>query len=333
VKETARQPHQDRALLAACALLMAILAPGFARYLQAQANKPANSESSKPPKKSRDRDIKVDVQLTLVNVTVTDPFNRLVTGLERNNFRVFEDGTEQEIVHFASEDVPISIGVIFDMSGSMSDKIDKSRLAAMQFLKTANPQDEFFLVDFNDRAQLLSPFTGNIEELQDHMLYTAARGRTALFDAIYLGLSQMKGARNAKHALLIISDGGDNHSRYSEGDIRSFLREADVQLYAIGIYEPAGICPTTEECEGPSLLNEMTEMSGGRTFTVHNLNELPDTATKISMELRNQYVLGYRPSSHARDGKWRKIKVKLRPPKGLPPLTIYAKYGYYGPGR
>ncbi len=330
MRDSARQPHRKWFKLAACLILVS----GIAAALSAQSPSPALPNAAHPASNSRDRSIKVDVDMVLVNVTITDPFNRLVTGLEQENFRVFEDNVEQEVVHFSSEDVPISIGVIFDVSGSMADKVDRSRMAAVQFFKTANPQDEFFLVNFNDRAQLVSPFTGSIEELQDRMLYTPARGRTAMLDAIYLGLSQMKGARNTKRALLIISDGGDNHSRYNEADIRNFLKEADVELYAIGIYEPSGSRPTPEEEEGPMMLNELSEMSGGRTFAVEasNLNELPDIATKISMELRNQYVLGYRPSNKARDGKWRKIKVRLRPPKGLPPLTVYAKYGYYGAG-
>jgi Ca-activated chloride channel family protein len=275
--------------------------------------------------------IRVDVELALVNVTVTDPYNRLVTGLENDNFRVFEDNLEQEITHFSTEDVPVSIGVIMDLSGSMSNKIDKSRVAALQFFKTANPLDEFFVVSFNERAQLTSPFTTSMEDLESRLLFTSARGRTALLDAVYLGLSQMKGARNAKKALLIISDGGDNHSRYSESDVRRFVKEAGVQLYAIGIYDPAGSRGTPEEATGPALLGEITDMSGGRTFPISNLNDLPDIAIKIGMELRNQYVLGYRPSNRARDGKWRKVKVKLRPPKGLPPLNVYAKSGYYSP--
>jgi Ca-activated chloride channel homolog len=318
--------------LTACALLASTFC--LIPSVRAQSESPLqpNPASSSSPDKKRPRPLKQEVNLVLVNATVTDPYGRLVTGLEQDNFRIFEDNSEQEVVHFSSEDVPISIGVIFDMSGSMADKFEKSRLAAVQFFKTANPQDEFFLVNFNDRAQLASPFTASVEELQNRLMFTAAHGRTALFDGIYLGLSQMKAARNTKRALLIISDGGDNHSRYSEGDVRSFLKEADVQLYAIGIYEPQGYCPTPEECSGPSLLNEMTGMTGGRTFRVNDLNELPDIATKISMELRNQYVLGYRPSNHTHDGKWRKIKVRLRPPKGLPPLSIYAKYGYFAPG-
>ncbi len=325
LKPAAKQPHALRVLLAACA----VLALGFSTSLFTQEDTPL-----KPPagKSRHDKAIRLDVDMVLANLTVTDPYGRLVTGLEQDNFRVFEDNTEQEVMHFSSEDVPISIGMIFDMSGSMANKVEKSRLAAVQFCKTANPKDEFFLVNFNDRAQLASPFTESIDELQNRLLFTAARGRTALLDAIYLGLSQMKGARNAKRALLIISDGGDNHSRYSEGDIRNFLKEADVQLYAIGIYDRDSCDSTPEECQGPELLSEMTEMTGGRTFAVSNLNELPDIASKISMELRNQYVIGYKPSNRARDGKWRKIKVKLRPPKGLPPLTVYAKTGYYAPG-
>jgi Ca-activated chloride channel family protein len=276
--------------------------------------------------------IHFDVDLALVNVTVTDPYNRLVTGLEPDNFRVFEDSIEQEVITFSAEDVPISIGVIFDFSGSMSNKVGKAREAAVQFFKTANPQDEFFLVSFNERAELTSSFTNSVEDLQTSMMLTAPKGRTALLDAIYLGLSQMRGAHNAKRALLILSDGGDNHSRYNESDIKRLVREADTQLYAIGIFDPLGNRNRTpEELGGPSLLGEVTEMTGGRVFAVEKLDELPDIASKIGMELRNQYVLGYRPSNKAHDARWRKLKIKLRAPKGLPPLTVYSKMGYYAP--
>jgi Ca-activated chloride channel family protein len=162
-------------------------------------------------------------------------------------------------------------------------------------------------------------------------MFTAAHGETALFDGIYLGLSQMKGAHNTKKALLIISDGGDNHSRYTIADVRNFIKEADVQIYAIGLYSPNGGL-TPEELGGPSLLGDLTAMTGGRAFVVNQVSDLPDIASKISMELRNQYVIGYRPSDHAHDGRWRKIKVKLHPPKGLPPLTVYSKSGYFAPG-
>ncbi len=278
--------------------------------------------------------VHLDVELALVNVTVTDPYNRLVTGLEPDNFRIFEDNIEQEVVNFSSEDVPISIGVILDLSGSMANKLGKAKQAALQFFKTANPQDEFFLVGFNEHAELLSPFTSNVEDLQTRMLSASAKGRTALLDAIYLGLSQMRGAQNGKRALLIISDGGDNNSRYNEKDIKRLVREADTQLYSIGIFDPFEYrSRTPEELNGPSLLSEMTDLTGGRAFTAENLNDLPDIAAKIGEELRNQYVLGYHPSNKAHDARWRKIKIKLRTPKGLPPLTAYAKTGYYAPSR
>src|ERR1700723_2355702 len=329
LKYRATQPGARWGLAAVCAvgILFATLffvTPTWAQNVAPGPVKPNTSE--KLGKK-----LKTETEMTLVNVTITDPYGRLVTGLEQDAFRIFEDNTEQEIVRFSSEDVPISIGVIFDMSGSMTDKIDKSRLAAVQFFRTANPQDEFFLVDFNDRAELVSSFTASVEELQNRLMFTAAKGETALFDGIYLGLSQMKGAHNTKKALLIISDGGDNHSRYTEADIRKYAREADVQIYAIGLYDEGG-GRTPGESLGPSLLAELTEMTGGRAFAVPNISDMPDIASKISMELRNQYVVGYRPSNRTHDGKWRKVKIKLRPPKGLPPLPVFARTGYYAPG-
>src|SRR5262245_9750249 len=227
-----------------------LVLPGFTQVWSPQQNAPRQN----PPLANSGKPIQMDVQLALVNVTVTDPYNRLVTGLEKENFRVFEDNTEQEVVQFSSEDVPISIGVIFDMSGSMSDKVDKARQAAVQFFKTANPRDEFFLVTFNNRAQLISPFTMSVEELQTSMLTATAKGSTSLFDGIYLGLSEMRGARNGKRALLIISDGGDNHSRYNLVDIRNFVKESDCQLYAIGVYDRADMGRTREESLGPTLL-------------------------------------------------------------------------------
>lgn len=321
-------------LVGFCSLvLLCLLAP-----LPALADDPPRSNDQAIPatlpertSSRSDRTIRVDVDLVLVSVTVTDPYNRLVTGLEKENFKIFENQAEQDILHFSSEDVPISLGVIFDISGSMSNKLDKSRMAALQFLKTANPADEFFLVTFSDRAAEQTGFTSSIEEVQSKLMFTRAHGRTALFDGIYLGLNEMRSSHNARRALLIISDGGDNHSRYTENDIKRFVRESDVQLYSIGIFNPIGSRPTPEEVAGPMLLGNLTEMTGGRSFTIQNIDDLPDVATKISIELRNQYVIGYRPHNRARDGRWRKIRVKLAAPPGLPPLNVYAKTGYYAP--
>ncbi len=275
------------------------------------------------------RPLKVDVSLVLVPVTVTDPMNRLVTGLDKENFTLFEGKNQQEIRHFSSEDAPISLGVIFDMSGSMSSKIERAREAAVEFFKTANPQDEFFMITFADRPEQISDFTQSVEDIEGKLIYTIPKGRTALLDAIYLGVNKMRQAKYPKRALLIISDGGDNHSRYTESEIKSMVKEADVMVYAVGIYDH--YFPTEEEKLGPQLLTDITELTGGRAFTVDNPNDLADVATKIGIELRNQYVLGYRPTSPGHDGKWRKIKVKLNPPRGLPPLRVYAKTGYYAP--
>jgi Ca-activated chloride channel homolog len=314
-------------------LLLCIIVWNFQEMAAAQSSILDDVKHNTPGQTiNRGQPLHLDVELALVNATVTDPHDRLVTGLEIDNFRIFENNVEQEIEYFSSEDVPISIGVIFDLSGSMRNKIGKSKEAALQFFKTANPQDEFFLVGFNDRADLMSPFTSSVEDLQSRLLSLSVKGRTALLDAIYLGLNEMRTARNAKRALLIISDGGDNHSRYMENDIKRLVREADTQLYSVGVFEPLDFRNRTpEELNGPTLLNEVTELTGGRAFDVENVNELPDIAAKIGAELRNQYILGYRPSNKLHDARWRKIKIKLRAPKGLPPLSVYAKTGYYAP--
>ncbi len=277
-------------------------------------------------------DIRVDANLVLIPVTVTDPFNRFVTGLERENFKIIEDHQEQVISQFSSEDAPLSVGVIFDCSGSMGQKLEKSRLAVAQFFKTSNPDDEFFLVQFSNTADLIQPFTRNPEEIQNRLTFTRSKGQTALLDAIYLGLHEMKKARNARKALLVISDGGDNNSRYTEGEVKNLVKEADVQVYAIGIYEPyANRGRTPEEAAGQGLLTEIAEQTGGRQYPVDNMNELPDIASKIGVELRNQYVLGYAPQNQERDGKYRHVQVKLVQPKGLPPLRAFFRQGYYAP--
>lgn len=274
----------------------------------------------------------MDTTLVLINVTVTDPMNRFVTGLEKEHFRLFEDKVEQKVTHFASEDAPLSIGLVFDCSGSMGPKLAKSRQAAAAFFKTANPQDEFFLVQFNERPEVVVPFTVNTEEIQNRLAFTQSRGRTALLDAIYLAMNHMKKARNPRKALLVISDGGDNSSRYTESEIKNIVREADVQIYAIGIFEPIGNRGrTAEELAGPGLLSDIAEQTGGRHYPVENINELPDVAAKIGIELRNQYMLGYTPTNQEKDGKYRRVVVRLVQPKGLPPLRAFWRLGYYAP--
>ncbi len=273
--------------------------------------------------------IRMNVDMVLVPITVTDPVNRLVTGLEQDDFQVFENNGPQKIRTFANEDAPVSIGIIFDLSGSMSSKLLRARESILQFIKTANPEDEFFVIGFNDRPELIEDFTNSVEDIQARLVTVRSGHRTALLDAIYYGVAKMKEARHERKALLIVSDGGDNRSRYTEGEVRSQVRESDVELYSIGIFDPYAATP--EERTGPQLLNELCDETGGRLFRVDDLSEMGDIAEKISTELRNQYVIGYMPKDLSRDGKWRKVKVKLNPPEGLPPLTVHARTGYYAP--
>src|SRR5271154_4030823 len=307
--------------------------------LHAADEKVAIEPRAKPGDKAKEAaldrrpgNIRVDATLVQINVTVTDPLNRFVTGLEKEHFKLFEDKVEQEIVQFSSEDAPLSIGLVFDTSGSMGSKLQKSRQAAAQFFKTANPADEFFLVQFNDRPELVVPFTTDTENIQTRLQFAQSKGKTALLDGVYMAMNQMKKARNPRKAILIISDGGDNSSRYTETEVKNAVREADVQIYAMGIFEGmASRGRTPEELSGPALLSELTEQTGGRHFAVDNLAELPDVAAKIGIELRNQYMLGYSPKNATRDGKYRRVQVRLVKTTGLPQLKASFRTGYYAP--
>lgn len=295
---------------------------------KAPSEEPANDLATRQPT------LRVDTNMVLINVTVTDPLNRFVTGLEAENFKLFEDKSEQRIASFASEDAPLSVGLVFDASSSMGSKLQKARLATAQFFKTANPEDEFFLVQFNDKPEMIQGFTTNTEEIQNRLTFTQAKGRTALLDGIYMALNHMKKARNTRKAILVLSDGGDNSSRYTETEIKNLVREADVQIYAIGLFEGmSGRSRTPEEMSGPGLLNDIAEQTGGRHFPVENINDLPDVAAKIGMELRNQYVIGYIPTNANRDGKYRRVQVKINPIRGLPTLRAFWRQGYYAPAQ
>jgi len=283
----------------------------------------------------RRADLRIDTTLVLVPVSVTiAATGKLLTGLEKENFELTEDKAGQEIVSFGSEDVPLSIGVVFDTSGSMGAKLERSRQAVAQFMRTANPEDEFFLVQFNDRPELTVPFTSHPEDVQSHLTWVQSKGRTALLDGVAMAMNEMKKGKNGRKALLIISDGGDNSSRFTESEVRNWVREGDVQIYAIGIFEPMGSRGRTpEEMSGPGLLSDLAEQTGGRNFSVENLADLPDVAAKIGLELRNQYILGYNPKNAARDGKYRKVEVKLVKVKDLPPLRARYRPGYVAPSQ
>jgi len=330
-----RSASDKRCLAVVLGLLFVVasgLGQGVAQEFQTDRNAQSPIGGDKPNRFDFSRfasALRVNVDLVLVPVTVTDSYGRLVTGLDKQHFRVYEGKEEEQITHLSSEDSPVSLGIILDTSGSMKGKIERARDAVMKFLETANPQDECFLVTFADFPQLVTDFTDSCEELQNQLLSVTPRGSTALLDAIYVGTSQMRKAKYARKALLIISDGGDNHSRYGEREMKSLVREADTLVYAIGTYD--SYFSTLEEQMGPALLGDISEETGGRMFTVNNAKDLADAATQISVELRNQYVLGYRPKDPKYDGKWHKIKVKMLLPRGSPALTAHAKRGYYAP--
>ncbi len=274
--------------------------------------------------------IKQNVDLVLVPVSVTDGRQRLVTGLDQSNFQVLEGKKVQEIRHFSNEDAPVSLGVIVDTSGSMKDKMERVREAVTQFCEIANVQDEFFMITFSDEPHVATDFTNTAEDIERELLYIHSKGRTALLDAIYMGIEKMRQARYSKKALLVISDGGDNHSRYGEREVKSAVKESEVMIYAIGTFDR--YVSTQEEMVGPGLLANVTQVTGGRAFTLEDPNEMPAVAHRIGTELRTQYVLGYRPQKAPHDGKWHKISVKLKLPAKLSFLRVHAKTGYYAGG-
>jgi len=271
--------------------------------------------------------IHTDSRLVLVPVSVTDPMERFVTGLNRDNFEVFEGAKPQRIQHFYSEDTPVSLGIILDVSGSMSDKLERVRDAVNQLCEVSNPQDEYFMITFADEPRLAVDFTTNPDELRKELAFIQPKGRTSLLDAIRLGLRQVKKAKYGRRALLIISDGGDNHSRYGEREIKGLAKESDVMMYSIGIFDR--YVPTPEEARGPALLSDIADPTGGRAFIVDNPNVMPAIARHIAMELRTQYVLAYRPQDTPQKSTWRKIRVRLRLPRKFPFLRAHAKTGYY----
>ena len=271
----------------------------------------------------------VNTDLITVTVTVTDIYGRYVSGLGKNAFNVFDDKLQQDISFFSDEDAPVSVGVIFDVSGSMSgDKISRAREALSHFIQTSHNSDEYFLIAFNSRAQLLLDRTRDGNAVLDKLTFVQTRNQTSLYDACYLGVEKVQRGTHPKRALLLISDGQDNDSRYTFGELRRVLKEADVVLYAIGILggNDAG---SSMGMEGQGILDELASVSGGKAFFPRTSAEMDDIFEQIALELRHQYSIGYKPANFVTNGKWHKIKVKITPPRGLPRLFVRSKEGYY----
>jgi Ca-activated chloride channel homolog len=282
-----------------------------------------------PPKEEKPTStLRVDTSLVLIPVTVNDPLNRPVTGLEKENFRLFDEKVEQTITQFAMDDEPVAVGLVFDTSGSMGEKLRTSRLAARSFFRTSNEdEDEYFLVEFDSAPRLAVPMTKNTGEIENQLLYSKSKGSTALLDALLLAIHEMRKSKKRKKALLVISDGGDNHSRYTPAEAQRIIRESDILIYAIGVF---GGGSTGEEYGGPMLLSRIAENTGGRLYEAVAA-ELPDIARKIGIDLRNRYVLGFSPTHQARDGKYHRVEVRIVPPRGLPKLHAHWRTGYFAP--
>jgi len=292
---------------------------------RAQVSIPARAKAgSELPGEIPRPDLRIDRTEVLVPVAVNDTYNRPVSGLEKENFRVFDDKVEQLITSFSMEDEPVAVGLVFDTSGSMSGAEREERMAATEFFKTANPEDEFALVEFDSSPRLVVPVTPDPAKVTYQLLFTHTRGSTALLDAVFLGLHEIKKSSKKRKALVVISDGGENNSRYTSSEIRNVVKESDVLIYSIGVFAD----PNYTDAGG--VLSGISEQTGGRMFKTQGAR-LSDIAQKISIDLRNRYLLGYVPSNRERNGRYHLVEVKVVPPKGLPPLRAHWRTGYYAP--
>jgi len=273
--------------------------------------------------------LRTNVDLVLVNVTVLDQAGRAVTGLEPTNFAVVDDKNPQVVRYLSKVDEPISLVVVLDASASMAPKLQEARKAFTELVNTSNPQDDFALIVIGDTPRVALHFDDSASDIQMAVDALQPDGATALWDGMYLGIKELKNSRYQRKAMVVISDGGDNHSRYTESELKSLLEEADAEVYAIGMFDR--YATRLEEKKGPLQLDEVTSVTGGRVFSAHDSAELSRAATQISHELRNQYVLGYYPSNRTRDGKWRKVKIRLAGPASQASYRLYAKKGYYAP--
>jgi Ca-activated chloride channel family protein len=315
-------------------LLVAGIAPQLSTAQQEKSAGGARPQPTPPPDGQDgsavgDGPVIVHTDLVTLTVTVTDQYGRYVSGLQQNAFKVFDDKEEQEITYFSDDDAPVSVGIVFDLSGSMSgDKISRARQALSRFIETSHNSDEYFLIGFNSRAQLLMERTRNGDAVLDKLTFIQTKGQTALYDACYLGVEKVQRGAHPKRAIILISDGQDNNSRYNFGEVRKLLKESDVVLYGIGIL--GGSDPgSTEGMLGQSILDELASVSGGKAFFPNSAAEMDEIFERIALELRHQYSIGYRPKSFANDGKWHKLKVKVTPPRGLPRLFVRSREGYY----
>jgi Ca-activated chloride channel family protein len=300
----------------------------------ASATKAAD-EKSVPPKPRRFT-VGVSVDLVMMYTSVFDEKGRFISGLRQEDFKVYEDGVRQEISSFSQEDTPISMGIVIDLSGSMEEKMDQVNQAALAFIKASNPQDETFLIGFNDEVELLQGFTNDIDEITDALENAVVFGGTALYDAIYLGVEEAhkKGTREKK-AIIVISDGEDLDSVYTLSELVKSVHASDVQVFCIGIVDelPKRKIFRLSKSEKEKYLDAMeriSEESGGKAYFIQDVSGIHGIVSEIAAELRNQYSIGYISSNDARDGTWRRVVIKL---DGNKDARIQHRNGYYAPSQ
>ncbi|MEO8596797.1 MAG: VWA domain-containing protein [Candidatus Solibacter sp.] len=268
---------------------------------------------------------RVDSRMVLLPVTVTDRNGKTITDLRREQFQILDDSRPVEIVSFTREEAPVSLGIVLDLSGSMQGKRNHAIHALREILKRTGPDDEAFLVTFAETPEMRVEFTRDVNSVVDPLLFAGTKGATALVDAVYMGLHEMKNARNPRRVLIVISDGGDNNSRYTEGELTSLALESDTQVYSVSIHEAA---MNIQERAGVFLLSKLSETTGGLQFVVRDRRDLPEIGAKLATAINNLYVLGYRPPEGFLSGKWRSVKIKLDNSTG-PKLRVTARTGYY----
>lgn len=274
-----------------------------------------------------DTPLKIQTDLVTMTLTVHDQWGRYVSNLTKKHFTVFENNVEQEITFFSDTDSPASIGIIYDVSGSMSStKIARSRRALERFMLTSHPSDEYSLIAFNDKVQLLADRTRDGKAVLDKLMLMNTGGNTALNDAVYLGVDRVMRGAHKKRALLIISDGQDNNSRFSYAELRRYLKEADVIIYSVGIVDTSD---GSLALVGEGVLKQLSEITGGRAFFPQLDGAYDELFERIALELRHQYSIGYIPKDFQPDGKWRRLKAKVTPPRGMPRLSVRGREGYY----
>lgn len=304
-------------------------------YNSEDISKFAFLQKKQPTRKSEGYTFGVNVDLVMMYTSVFDGKGNILRGLEKEDFNVYEDGVRQEIVSFSRDDLPISMGIILDLSGTMAPRIEQVNKAARAFIEASNPQDEVFLVGFNDEVELLQEFTSDIDEITDALENAIVMGGTALYDAIYLGVEEAHEGKNTKKTIVVLTDGEDRDSVYSLNELIALVQETDVQIFCIFLDDfPEkgfwGSFSKSKQEKRFDILERISKESGSKAYHPDKTTDIHSIVSDIAHELRNQYSIGYISSNHARDGSWRRVVIRLDLGITSDPRLQYRR-GYYAP--